>query len=388
MDLIFAGNVVLRKFGFDKGEFMKTNYIYAIGLMSGTSSDGLSIAYCKISFQKRIISVIAHKTYPYSHVLQEKIMKARDLGVREIACLNYDMGKIWASMIERFIREFKIKRIDVISSHGQTIYHSSKDKVTYQIGEVEFITRRFKIPVAYDFRTGDIVSDGQGAPLISFLDEFLFGDFPKPVVLLNVGGIANLTICGGGVKVFGFDVGPGNSLMDWAVRIYSGGRLRYDKDGKLASKGIVDFDKIERFLKNPFFFKKPPKSLDREEFGERFVIENFDFKKEKIEDILATLNFFTAICIRIAIDRFTIPKPTSVIVSGGGVFNKKLMENLFIVLNGIELKSISDYGIHPLAKEAAGFALLGAARLLNIPSNCPSVTGAKEKIVLGKLSFP
>lgn len=367
---------------------MNLDKLYVIGLMSGTSCDGLSMAYCEILFKKRKIRVINFENIPYSLELQQRIMMARELKTAEIVKLSFDIGRIWALMLGKFIKKHKIKKVDLISSHGQTVYHSSKERVTLQIGEVEFITRRFNVAVAYDFRVGDIVVGGEGAPLIPFMDEFLFGDNKKPVCLLNIGGIANITITGKGVKTYGFDTGPGNTLMDWAIRIYTNGRLSYDKDGKLASKGNVDHIKIKRFIKNPFFNRKPPKSLDREEFGKDFVIKNFDFKKERIEDILATLNFFTAFCIRYAIDRFVKEGIDKLIVSGGGVYNKTLMENLRKTFNGINVESISKYNIHPLAKEAAGFALLGAARLLNIPSNCPYVTGAEKKIVLGKLSLP
>lgn len=366
---------------------MRKDRVYVIGLMSGTSCDGLSIAYCEISFKKRRIKVIEFENISYSKELQNRIMKARELKTAQLARLSFNLGYLWSLMVERFIKKHRIKRIDLISSHGQTVYHNSKDKLTLQIGEVEFITRRLGIPVAYDFRIGDIVVGGEGAPLIPFLDEFLFGRAKKPVCLLNIGGIANITITGRGVKTYGFDIGPGNSLMDWACKIYSNERILYDKDGKLAAKGVVDQSKIDAFMKNPFFNKKPPKSLDREEFGEEFVRKNFDFKKERIEDILATLNFFTAYSLKYALDRFVKESISEVIVSGGGVFNRTLINNIRKLLKGIDVKDISAYGIHPLAKEAAGFALLGAARILNIPSNCPSVTGAKRKVVLGKLSL-
>jgi anhydro-N-acetylmuramic acid kinase len=367
--------------------FMKNKTFKVIGMMSGTSADGLSVAYCFVNFSKRKINVIAYKTYKYSKNLTNRIINARNLSLSEIVKLHYELGRLWAKFLDKFIDEFNIKDIDLISSHGQTIYHSSKERLTFQIGEVEFISRRFNIPVAYDFRVGDIVFEGEGAPLIPFMDWFLFGE-RKCVFLLNIGGISNISVVGRNIKTYGFDIGPGNTLMDWAVNIYTNGKKTYDKDGLLALKGKIDFKKIERFLKNPFFYKKPPKSLDREEFGKDFVIKNFDFKKEKIEDVLATLNYFTAISIKIAIERFVEEKPEELIVSGGGVYNKKLMDNIKNLLPDIVVKSISDYGIHPLAKEAAGFSLLGIARVLNIYSNFPSVTGAKKRVVLGKISNP
>ena len=363
------------------------NKMNVIGMMSGTSADGLSLAYCFIDFSKRKIKVKAYKTYEYSKNLTNRIINARNLSLSEVVELHYELGRLWASMIENFIKKFKIKDIDLISSHGQTIYHSSKDKLTFQIGEVEFISRRFNIPVAYDFRVGDIVFGGEGAPLIPFMDWFLFGE-RKSVALLNIGGISNISVVGRKIKTYGFDIGPGNTLMDWAINIYSKGRKTYDKDGLLASKGRVDFKKIEKFLKNPFFYKKPPRSLDREEFGKEFVIKNFDFKKKKIEDILATLNYFTAVSIKIAIERFVKEELEELIISGGGVYNKKLIENIKNLLTKLKVKSISDYEIHPLAKEAVGFALLGAARILKIQSNFPEVTGSKKRVVLGKISNP
>lgn len=369
---------------------MKNKIIRCIGLMSGTSADGLTAAYCLIDFGKRKIDVEAFKNYEYDLKLKKRIIEARSLSLKEIVKLHYDLGGIWSDMIIKFLKEFNIRKskIDLISSHGQTVYHSSSDKITFQIGEPEFISRNLDIPVAYDFRVGDIIFGGEGAPLIPFMDEFLFGEEKNPVCLLNIGGISNISVVGRGVKTYGFDVGPGNTLMDWAIGLYTGGKKTYDKDGYIASKGSINFKKIDYFMKNKFFYQKPPKSLDREEFGKEFVLENFDFKKEKIEDILATLNFFTAKSVEISLKKFVKEKISKLIISGGGVFNKTLFSNISALLNNISVESIEKYGIHPLSKEAAGFALLGAARLFGIKSNILSVTGARKSIVLGKISSP
>ncbi|MEW6013108.1 MAG: anhydro-N-acetylmuramic acid kinase [Elusimicrobiales bacterium] len=367
---------------------MKNKPIRVIGLMSGTSADGLTAAYCLIDFDKRKIDVKAFKNYEYDLKLQKRIIEARSLSLKEIVNLHYDLGKIWSDMIIKFLKEFNIRKsqIDLISSHGQTVYHSSPDKITLQIGEPEFISRNLDIPVAYDFRVGDIIFGGEGAPLIPFMDEFLFGEEKKPVCLLNIGGISNISVVGRGVETYGFDVGPGNTLMDWAIGLYTGGKKTYDKDGQIASKGKINFKKIDYFIKNKFFYQKPPKSLDREEFGKEFVLKNFDFKKEKIEDVMATLNFFTAKSVEISLKKFVKEKISKLIISGGGVFNKTLFSNISSLLNDISVESIEKYGIHPLSKEAAGFALIGAARVLGIKSNIISVTGAKKSAVLGKIS--
>lgn len=360
----------------------------AVGLMSGTSADGLSIVLCEIDLKRRKIMVKKYKTYNYLKSVSSKIMNARNMKLDQIVDLHYELGKLWTNMLDRFFKEENIdfKKIDVISSHGQTIYHSSQKKVTYQIGEVEFISRKFKIPVVYDLRVGDIVFGGEGAPIIPIFDEFLFGNREKPVCLLNIGGISNISVVGKNIRTYGFDVGPGNSLMDWAIRIYSNEKMTYDKDGKIAFKGKIDFRKVDRFMKSKFFYKKPPKSLDREEFGKDFVLKNFNFKKERIEDILATLNYFTAKSISFAIEKFVKEDIDEIIVNGGGVYNKTLIENIRKLTN-IYISSIEKYSIHPLAKESAAMALIGVFRILSIPSNCPQVTGAKKKVVLGKISF-
>ncbi len=368
---------------------MNIDDIKAIGLMSGTSADGLSVVYARICFSKRKVDLIKYKTYNYEKKLTLKIINARDFKLHDIVELHYELGKVWYDMVKRFLKEFKIKPsdVDLIASHGQTVYHSSLKKQTYQIGEVEFISRLLKIPVVYDFRVGDIVFGGEGAPLVPFFDEFLFGKNNFPVGLLNIGGVSNITVTGSGIKTYGFDIGPGNTLMDWAISIYSNGKKRYDRDGNLALKGKVDFRKIERFMKNSFFNLPPPKSLDREEFGKEFVLKNFDFQKENIEDILATLNYFTAYSVYYSVRRFVKERIKKLIISGGGVYNKTLFENIRKLLSDVEVESIEKYKIHPLAKEPLAFALLGAARFLNVASNVVSVTGAKNKVVLGKISF-
>ncbi|MEF3279678.1 MAG: anhydro-N-acetylmuramic acid kinase [Elusimicrobiota bacterium] len=368
---------------------MKTDEIKAIGVMSGTSADGLSLAYCKINFNKRKLDVMCYKTYNYEKKLTEQIINARNLTLSEVVDLHYKLGSLWLDMLKRFLKEFNIKssNIDLIASHGQTVYHSSAKKQTFQIGEVEFLSRKLNIPVVYDFRVGDIIFGGEGAPLVPFFDEFLFGKSPFGVGLLNIGGISNISVVGKDIKTYGFDTGPGNSLMDWAISLYTDGKKRYDKNGEIAAKGRVDFKKIEGFMKNKFFYLRPPKSLDREEFGKEFVLKNFNFKKERIEDILATLNYFTAKSISYSIENFINEKIRKLIISGGGVYNKTLFENIKDLVKGIEIESIDKYGIHPLSKEAAAFALLGAARFLKIPSNCILVTGASKKVVLGKISL-
>ncbi|MEW5951856.1 MAG: anhydro-N-acetylmuramic acid kinase [Elusimicrobiota bacterium] len=357
-----------------------------LGLMSGTSADGLSLAYCAVNIRKRLVKVFAYHSFEYPPDLKREIESARDLKLEKISALNFKLGKIWASYCVKFLKKFSLPNPDIVSSHGQTVYHSSKQKHTLQIGEISFITEKLKIPGVCDFRPQDMAAGGEGAPLVPFFDEFLFGE-KEPAALLNIGGVANISVTGKNIKTFGFDVGPGNSLMDWAVSVYSCGKKTYDKNGEWALKGKPDLDKIKKMLSAPFFSKKPPKSLDREEFGLKFLKSNFNLSKEKKEDVLATLNLFSAFCVKKSFSFFNV-LPEKVIVSGGGALNNATMKNLSSLLPFARVISIKDFGIHPLAKEPAAFALIGALAWLNIP-NCPfSSTGASGPRILGKISYP
>ena len=361
--------------------------INAIGLMSGTSADGLSISYSEIDFGKKKIKLKAYGNYEYKNSLKKKIIEARNLKLPEIANLNFELGRIWRDMLSKFIAYNKIKDIDVIGVHGQTVYHSSKSKTTLQIGEASFIAEMAKKPVVCDFRPQDIAAAGEGAPLVPFLDEFLYGS-GLPVILLNVGGIANISVVGRGIKTYGFDTGPGNTLMDWAVNYFTSGRMMYDRNGEWAAKGKIDYEKVKNLMNNSFFKIKPPKSLDREEFGIEFLKKNFRLNYKNRFDILATLNYFTAYSISYSILRFTKEKIYRLIVSGGGALNPVLMSNLKNILSDIEVYSIEKDSIHPLAKEPVAFSLLAAARIMNLYNNCPYATGAKGPRILGKITAP
>ncbi|PIS47447.1 MAG: anhydro-N-acetylmuramic acid kinase [Elusimicrobia bacterium CG08_land_8_20_14_0_20_51_18] len=365
------------------------NEMNAIGLMSGTSADGLGAAYCSVNFEKRKVKQLAFRNYPYGKALREKIMRARSLSVERLSLLNYELGRLWATLLLDFVKKSGIKpgEIDVIGSHGQTVYHNSRLKNTFQIGEASFLSEILKRPVVCDFRHQDLAAGGEGAPLVPYFDEFIFGD-SAPAALQNVGGVGNVSIVGEGVKTGGFDTGPGNSLMDWAVHLLTGGRASYDRDGNWASRGKIDFKKAGKFLKAPFFSRKPPKSLDREEFGESFLLKNFDLKKESRFDVLATLNYFTALSIARSLEKHVKERPERLIVSGGGALNKTLLANLTALLPGLKVESIAAYGYDPLAKEAMAFALLAAASLSGLPNNCPGVTGASGFRVMGKIISP
>lgn len=361
---------------------MKNKNALALGLMSGTSADGLTLCLFDVSVKK----VIHFKNYTYPKNLQTKILDAFNFKTPKLAELNFELGHIYAKLTLKFIKEFKInkKDISVIGSHGQTVFHNpcAKTPNTLQIGEAAFIAQALKLPVVSNFRARDMAAGGTGAPLIPAFDDFLFKT-GGPKMLLNIGGLSNIALVGKKIKTFGFDVGPGNVMIDAAVTILTKGKKTYDKAGALAAKHAPDIKKAQSLLKL-FIAKKPPVSLERSTYAEGFI--NQYFKDIKVEDI-ATITYLTALIVAKSIEKFILNKyrAESLIVSGGGVYNKTLLKNMEELLPGVKILSLNDLGIDPMAKEAACFAWLAWQTLHRKPSNCPAATGAKERVVLGAI---
>ncbi|MDD2806350.1 MAG: anhydro-N-acetylmuramic acid kinase [Elusimicrobiales bacterium] len=360
-----------------------------LGLMSGTSADGLSIALCEAA--GRSLKVKAFGNYPYPAALQARIIAAKEMAAPALSALNFELGRLWAGMVKNFCRRHRVayKSVAVIGSHGQTVWHAPGGKGhTLQIGEASFIAEETGRPVVCDFRPADMAAGGEGAPLIPFLDEYLFGG-GAPVALQNIGGVGNIAFAGRGVKTFGFDTGPGNSLMDTAVYEISKGRLSYDKGGAWAAAGEADLPRVYRLLEAPFFSRRPPKSLDRSEYTLEFIKKNFPglLNKAGAASLLASLNLFTAASVAQAFKAFAPRGTKELIVSGGGALNPVLLDNLSALLlpSGVRVRSIAELGLHPLAKEPACFALLALKALRGEPNHCPSATGARGPRVLGKV---
>jgi len=358
----------------------------ALGLMSGTSADGLSIAAITV----KPFKVVAYGTFDYTPEMQKEILSARDMKAPALSLLNFRLGVFYAACVEKFCRKNKIpcSAISVIGSHGQTVCHYPEDKPghTLQIGEASFIAEKTGVPVVCDFRPRDMAAGGEGAPLIPFMDDYLFGG-GSPVLLQNIGGIGNVAVVGRDVKTLGFDTGPGNCLMDTAVQNYSGGKMKFDTDGKLAARGKADMKLVEKFLSAPFFARRPPKSLDRDTFSAAFLKKHWrGIGAENIADVVATLNRFTAESIALSVKRFVPAKYAcrEMIVSGGGALNPVLMKNLSGLLP-FAVSPSSAHGMHELAKEPACFALLAALALEGKNNHCPAATGARHNAVLGKI---
>ncbi|MDR0734495.1 MAG: anhydro-N-acetylmuramic acid kinase [Elusimicrobiota bacterium] len=356
----------------------------AIGLMSGTSADGLTICL----FDARAKKVLHAKTYFYPQKLQNKILDAVNFKTPQLGELNFELGRLYAQKTAAFIKEFKIdkSKVAVIGSHGQTVWHAPAAKTpnTLQIGEAAFLAHDIGLPVVWNFRPRDMACGGSGAPLMPAFDDFLYGRGAARL-LLNIGGISNITLAGRGITTFGFDIGPGNVLIDTAVNILSKGRLNFDKDGLVAAKCEPDIKKARNLLRI-FVKNKPPKSLDRNSYTNNFVLKYFPSLKER--DI-CTITYLTAFIITQSIKKFILKKykPEILEVSGGGVYNKTLMGFIAAQLKGIKVIS-GGAVIDPLAKEAAAFAWFALQTLRGVACSCPRATGAKAKAVLGCIYLP
>ena len=350
----------------------KGDSLLAVGLMSGTSADGVSAALVRIG-PGRAVRVLRHITEPYSLSEQTAILALRDASTSVLSEVNFRLGRRFAAAARRVMKGAKPR---VIGSHGQTVWHAP-GRHTLQIGEPSIIAEETGVDVVADFRPRDIAAGGQGAPLVPFFDEFVFGGSTSRVAL-NIGGMANVTLLG--ARTIAFDTGPGNALIDDMVRRFTRGRETFDRGGRIARSGRIDTRLLARLLRHPYFRKSPPKSTGRELFG-----PDFAGSIRPSADAIATLTIFTAQTIAEAIHRFARPFPAEVIASGGGVFNDTLMGHLAWLLAPAPVASSEAYGLPPLAKECAAFALLAARAIQGLPNTIPSATGARRAVSAGKI---
>ncbi len=335
----------------------------ALGLMSGTSLDGLSLALGTFLEEKKSYQLVAYQTVPYPRDIQHDLQQCIHLTVPEISRLNFKIGKFYAVTAQSFLKNNKIptKNIAVIGTHGQTIFHEPEGnpRNTLQIGEPSFLAQGTGIPVVSDFRPRAIAAGEEGAPLVPYFDHFFYGKGPVRA-FQNIGGIGNVTVVGKGLsQPLYFDTGPGNCLIDWAMLKITGGRESFDNNGKFASKGNIRMDLVEKMAQHPYFNKRPPKSTGRELFNENFILSRY---KKLIQhspaDFIATLTYFTAYTISQSYKKFVLPSYTikEVVISGGGEKNKTLLRYLGELLSPIPVCSYEKFGIPAQAKEPLAFA--------------------------------
>ncbi len=358
-----------------------------IGLMSGTSCDSIDAALCEVmpDLSCKLISGINYKYPEHIRAKLFQIFKG-DSSVKDLCQMNFAVGECFANACQILISEFG--KPDLISSHGQTIYHYPFDeklddlslKSTMQIGESSVIARKTGCMTVSNFREADVAAGGDGAPLVCFVDDRWF---KKGTAVQNIGGISNVTmVCD---ETFGFDTGVGNIMIDYCMnKFYS---KPYDKNGETASKGKVCESWLDCLMQDDYYFKNPPKTTGREYFSPNYIENALKFAPEKPEDIIATLTALTAKTIATAYERFITVPINEVVVGGGGAYNLQMMKFLRHYLpNHIELKTHEDYGISNNYKEAMAFAVLGYCTYYNIPNNLPSCTGANKRVVMGKLT--
>ncbi len=361
-----------------------------IGLMSGTSCDSIDAGLCEV-FPDMSVKLIQGINHPYPEHIRAKIFSAfrGEISIKDLCQLNFAVGECFADAANILIGEFG--KPDLISSHGQTVYHYPYDekldglslKSTMQIGESAIIATKTGCPVVSNYREADIAAGGQGAPLVCFADEKWF----KNSLVQNIGGISNVTVVSDDCATFGFDTGCGNIMIDWCTQKFFG--EKYDKDGEIASEGKICESWLDCLLQDEYYFLEPPKTTGREYFSNKYIENILKTAPSEPKDVIATLTALTAKTIAQAYERFVYPAchVDTAIIGGGGAYNKTMMKFLRTYLpQRIELKTHEDYGISNNFKEVMAFALLGYCNFYNIPNNLPSCTGAKKRVVMGKVS--
>ncbi|BCD29349.1 anhydro-N-acetylmuramic acid kinase [Bacillus cereus] len=380
--------------------------MYIAGIMSGTSLDGIDVALVHIegSGVGSKVELIHFTTVPFCDDMKNEIQQALSIensNVQLICSLNFKLGLCFAGAVKEVCKEanFHLGQLDVIGSHGQTIYHQPKQDgtmipSTLQIGEPAVIAYETKTTVISNFRTMDMAAGGQGAPLVPYSEIILYRHQTKNRILQNIGGIGNVTVIPSQLSeksVIAFDTGPGNMIMDEVCqRLF---RLPYDHNGKIANQGVVVDEILAYCLNHPFVKMNPPKSTGREQFGEEFVSKLLKrFEKHSKENILTTVTMFTASSIVYHYKEFILPyyEIDEVILGGGGSYNDTLVE---MIRHGLKEEKCAlflqeDIGYSSEAKEAIAFAILANETHHCNPSNVPSATGAKQSVVLGNITFP
>lgn len=373
-----------------------------LGLMSGTSLDGVDAAVVRLDGSGADITVetLGFASQPYDATLREALracVEAATSDVRLVSQLHVRLAHHFADVAELALNAagLAMSDLDLVGSHGQTVQHvpdaepcaGVPTRSTLQLGCPATLATRLQTPVLSDFRAGDMALGGQGAPLAPYIDRALFGSPTETRVLLNLGGIANVTVLPPGQPpTLAFDTGPANMVLDaLAARLLG---TPYDADGAHAARGTPDEALLARQLEDPYFHRAPPKSTGREVFDAAYIDRFLAEGPADPADALATAVELTARSVAHALRAFVPETPARVIASGGGVRNPTLMRQLEAALGGIELETTAAYGLDPDAKEAVLFALLAHEWANGVRTGLPAVTGASGAAFQGSLTLP
>jgi anhydro-N-acetylmuramic acid kinase len=343
-----------------------------IGLMSGTSMDGIDLALVETDGKKKV-RCKAFKTVAYAPAFRRKLRAA--LGKAGAPEVEKKLTLLHATAVLNFLKEKKVKAssINALGFHGHTLLHEPKKRRTVQIGDGVLLSRLTGIPVIYDFRSEDVKAGGQGAPLVPLYHAALAATWKKPLVFLNIGGVANVTCMDAKGGLLAFDTGPGNALLDdWMLRQTG---KPYDRNGALAAKGKIDEEWVTRFLAHPYFKAKPPKSLDRDTFL-KFVPQHLN-----AADGAATLTAMTAASIALGVHDFMKKPAQRIVVCGGGRKNATLMRGIGVLTGirtvAVETRKTAGKKLNGDALEAEAFAYLAARVAMGLPVSLPETTGRK-----------
>jgi len=394
-------------------EIQKKSVRRVVGMMSGTSVDGIDAALVEISgtdWDPRV-KLLAFENLPYPSRVRERIFELfhpETSTVDKIGYFNFLLGELYARAALSVIQKAGLRpqEVDLIGSHGQTIWHQPERcggdgfpiRFTVQIGEGAVIAQRTGIPVVSDFRVADLAAGGQGAPLVPFTEYLLYRREKETILLQNIGGIGNMTVLPAGAgpdQVFAFDTGPGNMLIDAVMTALTGGRETYDAGGATGAKGRPDPGLLSVLQSEPYYAQPLPKTTGRERFGTQYAEKVLHLAEERglsPEDLVATVTDLTAWSITDAYERYVLPRcrASELIVGGGGSYNKTLLSFLSkrLLPHGVTVKTQEDLGFSSDAKEAVAFAVLADRCIAEKVNTLPGVTGAGRPVVMGKISLP
>jgi anhydro-N-acetylmuramic acid kinase len=347
--------------------------------MSGTSLDGIDVAALATDGERHVAGGPS-LTLPYPEAFRERLRGVLG-GVGPVAEVEAELTRLHAETVVRFREQYPAVDIDLVGFHGHTVLHRPDERRTWQIGDGALLAQLVGIDVVADFRSADVAAGGQGAPLVPLYHAALATDMAKPVAILNLGGVGNVTWIGPGAgdsgdQILAFDTGPGNALIDDWVRRHTGNSA--DFDGSLARAGRASAQHVERFLRHPYFGRLPPKSLDRDDFRDA-VPDGLS-----LADGAATLTEFTAAAVAAAVRHFPMP-PREWLVSGGGRHNPAVMAALACRLGGVPVRPVEAVGWDGDALEAQAFAYLAVRSVRGLPLSLPTTTGAPHPVRGGRL---
>ncbi len=388
----------------------KERGMLVLGLMSGTSADGIDIAVARISgapprVKARLLNHTAVKFPAQVRAEILRVAERRAITAGELSQLNFRLGQLFADAAKTACKRFRvaISSVDLIGSHGQTIFHQgvptkylgALTASTLQIGEGAVIAARTGVTTVADFRPADMAVGGQGAPLVPYADYLLYSDGKLGRASLNLGGIANVTIIPAGAareKVFAFDTGPANMLVDALVAHFTRGRKKFDDGARMALTGRAIPGLLDELMRDPYLREAPPKSTGREYYGAAYVRRVLALGRRyraKRNDLIRCVTIFTALSVVDALNRFVTrtTKINQLIVSGGGARNPLIMGQLGAALPGVEVLPSSRLGVPEEGKEAFAFALLAYETFHQRAGNVFSATGASGPAVLGKICY-